>query len=444
MSTSPAAPPPAAPAFTRVRTQAAGAVWPRLWQALSHPLWTAALTMITAAAVVAHLFLPQLPTALAADPLARGAWLAETTGQWPAGAALASLGLFDLAQAPLLRILLPVLALALLLRLYQRLRLAWLARTLAPPVHPLPLTHTFDLTLPGPAAAEMATLTARCTRSGQSSDAGDDPQTGWGDCHHRHTWPAAGIEIGLLLALLAFALNLRGGWQIGGLQIDPGEARSLAPYSAQTLALDADATALTLCCPAAAPLPVDGRGPRLPAATQVQITQISPALRVTAAAAGQPLLLQGIEQGRTPAAALLVRFPQARSERTVAIPDRNLFLRLTGVGPSQFRVQALDAANQVLLTEEVAAAQTLTVAGVELNLHPTRSVGVAVARRPWLGLLALGAALALAGLAWRWRFPYARVGVRRNAAGVAIRWQRQGAAAPPLPLAIPPSTGETV
>lgn len=442
MPTSSPAPLPAAPGFTRVRVQAASAIWPRLWQALSHPLWLAGLLIVGAVAVVAHIWLPQLPTNLAADSLARSAWLAETARQWPWGRLFAALGLFDLAQGTLPRVLLLLLGLALLLRLAQRLRLAWLTRRLTPPLRPLPLTHTCDLALPAPAGVQMARLAGQWPRTAGSASAADAEETWWADRHHRHTWLAPALEIGLLLALLAFALNLRWGWQIGGLQIDPGETHTLAPYSARTLTLDETAAALTLCCPAAPALPVAAPSRPLPAATQVQITQINPALRVTATAAGQPLLLQGIEQGRAPVATLLVRFPQTRSERTVAIPDRNLFLRLTGAGPDQFRVQVLNAANQVLLTQEVTAAETLAVAGIELSLQPTRFVTVAVASRPWLWLLALGMAVALTGLLIRLRFPYERAGVRRSIAGLAIRWQGQKKTAPALDRFLTPSTGE--
>ena len=172
-----------------------------------------------------------------------------------------------------------------------------------------------------------------------------------------------------MLALLALTLNLRLGWQTDLIELDPGEQISLMPLSAASIQLDDTPLAEPCCVPGQlAPLVLDSQQ-RLGIAIRQQA--LNPALAVIANAQGERLDLQAIEQGGVQSTALALRFPQARTERAVAIPQRNLFLRIVNTGPHAFNLQALDASENVLLSQDVTAAATLPLDDLTLELIPT-------------------------------------------------------------------------
>jgi len=164
----------------------------------------------------------------------------------------------------------------------------------------------------------------------------------------------------------------------------------------------------------------------------VRQTQMGPALRMDVLANEQSLLLQPIEQGGSPKQELVLRFPQERSERAVAILERNLFLRIVHTGPDQYNVEALDASSTVLLSQKIEGASSLQLDDMALHFTPTRHLKLGVASRPWLWLLIPGILCISAGLFTRWRFPYLRVGTLTDSTSMAMRWQGQQGAHPTL------------
>ncbi len=421
--------PPPLPAFSPI----APAVLPRLWRTLTHPLWLILLLILIAPAIAAHLWLPQAPTLLAGDTLARDAWLNETTSSIPAGGLLGALGLLDVTHSTLLALLICLLAVALLLRLYDRLHLAWATRHLAPPDRWLPHLNTLThiQTDPTPSALWQHDLPPLLSRWQTAPEKAAPEIESCGDRHQYFNWPAALIEGGLILALCVFVLDLRTGWQIDPISLNPGDTASLAPFSSNTLSLDADAASLHLCCrpDQITPLTAAGMGGW---SLRGRIQQIGSALALAATTNGQEVVLQAVEQSGAPTANLILRFPQPRSERAVAIPDRNLFLRLVAAEQGGFNLQALDAANNLLLAQTITDDTQIALGDLTLTLHPTHFVTLSLSSRPWLWLLLPTLLLTLAGLLCRWRFPYVRVGVRQNADGIAMRWQGQTGARPTI------------
>jgi len=397
----------------------------RTWQAFGHPAALILLLVLLLPALIADIWLPQAPSLLGDDALARNAWLAATAGRYPAGELIQALGLFDLAHNALLRVLLPLLAAVLAVRLCNRLRLAWATRRLSPPRRALPLTTSYDIAVETTVGPEQwrGVCENQCQRGQEEEDAGATQQW-WGDRHQIFTWAAALIELGLMLLALSLALNLRFGWQLDELSLDPGSGVILEPYSAQTLSFAEDAKTLSLCCQPKRQAAVTA-GPMKLGALWLRQMQMGPALKMAVLADEQPLLLQPIEQGGSPKPELVLRFPQKRSERAVAIPERNLFLRIVHTGPDQYNIEALDASSTVLLSQKIEGVATLTLADMALRFTPTRHLKLDVASRPWLWLLIPGILLISTGLFIRWRFPYLRVGAVADATGMAVRWQGQ-------------------
>jgi len=397
----------------------------RLWRGLTHPVWLLALLGLGLAMLASHIWLPQLPAGGAGAPFAASAWMSETVASIPGGSLWAALGLFDLAHNTAARVLLALLAAALALRAIDRLQLAWTTQRLAPPERELPTTTTVDTLVPSPDALPAGRLAGYAHRQ-HTIRTNDDQISEWyGDRNQRFTWAAVLIEAGGLLALAVLLLNLRFGWQVGPISLDPGQSASLEPFSAAIVQLDEGAQTMHLCCDPDQTATVGG-GSFGPPGLRVTEQQIGPALVITAMANNQPVAVQAIEQSGTPSTASVLRFPQARSERVVAIPDRNLFLRIVQTGANAFNVQALDAGNNVLLTREINGAAQLALDDLTVYLRPARFVTLGVRSRPWLWLLVPALVLSLAGGFFRWRFPYSRLGARYGAGSLALRWQGQG------------------
>ena len=419
--TSAEAPPPDIHAAPEARLSALA----QIWRALSHPALLIGLLILAGVALAAHLWLPQLPTPLATDPAAGSAWLDAAAAGIPGGGALQALGLFDVAHNAALRVILPLLAAVLLIHLVNGVLLARAARTPAPPVTWLPGLHAWDATLPtSPDEEGWFRACAEACDAGRMQvttlEAGGEQRLC--DCHFRCQWVSLLTELGLLLALAALLLNLFSGWQVDGLTLDPGASASLSPYADLTVGVSADASQLTLCCPEkSAPL---ARGRIMRGSVLVRATAENSALHITLKREDEALQLQAIEQGARAADALIVHFPEARSERAIAAPEANLFFRLVALDDGGFRVQALDAANQVLFSRDIHETATLPVGDdLTLTLTPTTFVTLSARGRPWTWLLLPALLLTLAGLIWRWRRPYWRLGVLTTSAGAALRWQ---------------------
>ena len=397
----------------------------QVWRVLSHPALLIILLVLAAGAMALHLWLPQLPTALSGDPAASSAWLDGIAAQYPGGEVMRALGLFDLAHNALLRVILPLLAATLIIHFINGVRLARAAREASPPTTWLPGLHAWETTLPQ--SPDDDAWDRACTElcgSGRMKvtrlEDGTDERVC--DCHHRRQWLTLFTEIGLALALIALLLNLFSGWQVDGMTLDPGDSVSLAPYSDLTVTLSEDASQLILCCPETS-APLDEGGIRR-GSVRVQVTAQNDALHITLSQDDKALPLQAIEQGTYATNNLVVHFPETGSERAIAAPDANLYFRLVALENGGFRVQALDAANQVLFSTEVHEETALPLNDdLILSLFPTTFITIRAWGRPWTWLLAPALLLAAIGLLLRWRRPYWRLGALTNEAGVALRWQ---------------------
>ena len=341
----------------------------RIWQVFGHPAALLLLLVLLLPALIADVWLPQTPSVMGDDTLVRNAWLAATAARYPAGEFMQAMGLFDLAHNTFLRLLIVLLAAVLVVRLFNRLHLAWSTRQLSTPLQALPLTSSHDFEMKTAVEPEQweGVCLSQCQRQ-QQEKGGNDGVTfrWWGDRHQTFTWVAALIELGLMLVLLSLALNLRFGWQLDELSLDPGDLARLEPYSVQTLTFAEDAETISLCCQPERNVSVTTGTLKLGALWVRQI-QMGPALKMDVLANEQSLLLQPIEQGGSPEQELVLRFPQERSERAVAIPQRNLFLRIVHTGPDQYNIEALDASSTVLLSQKIEGESSLMLDDMELR-----------------------------------------------------------------------------
>ncbi len=396
----------------------------RFWRTLTHPMLLGVLTALTVSVLAADLWLPQLPTALTSDPVAATAWLNDAAARIPGGTLLQSLGAFDLAHNLALRVLLPLQAAVLLLHLVGGVLRAWDARRLHPPNRWLPGLKTWEAMLsPAPNAVSLRVPCASLCSSPRSDAASeDDGEMEWCDCHYRMQWLALAWELGLLLALMALLMNLYSGWQVAPIVLDPGQSASLAPYADKDVSLSEDATHIAICCPPASALVTQGSvGTE---GVRAHVVSSGQAVQVILTRRGRPLQLQAIEENAHVARQLVVHFPKVRSERVIAAPEVNLAFRLVALDEGGVRVQALDAQNQTLFSQDVHGASDLPVGDdLMLRVHPTSYVTLRVQGRPWTWLLWPAGLLLLLGIFVSWRWPFWRAGMRKNEAGVSLRWQ---------------------
>ncbi len=404
----------------------------RAWRALSHPIWPVVLTVLILLFLLAHLLLPQVPTAMAGDAVAVDSWSTVTAGGMPFGELLHASSLFDLAGNRMLRFLLALSTAILVIRLSNRLWLAWCTRHLQAPSQTLPLTDVYEMIQPStnppqPGQPNHAAFFHRT--SSQPSPADEDLGLWLGDRNQRLTWLTMLIEIGILLIVLTLLLNLQYGWQMADIDLSPGQTVSLSPLSDDTLSLDDSATMVSLCCENQISI-LAGSGGGNTGLIRLLEQQVGPALIARATMDGEELPLQAIEQRGDLTTELIIRFPQERSERAIAIPNHNLLLRIVNAGPQSYRIQVLDASNAILLSDDILGDSNLSIDDLELSFRPTQSVTLSISARPYLWLLIPALFLLLVGLILRWRFPYVRLGVLNDSTGIAIRWQGQKGARP--------------
>lgn len=398
----------------------------RFWRRIGSAWLLIPLSVLAGLVGWGQMMWPQLPTSLVGDTLATSLWLDRTAAsgleRW--------LGFYNLAQQPWVRALVTLLALILVLRLWGRLLLAWQVRILRPPQQWLPLTTLHEARMPSlaPDDASLQVLTHSSHRHARRQEAEASSWEWIGDWHHRRLGWQSLLELGLLLLLLLLVWQLRHGWQKDAILLAPTESLTLSPYTSQTLQMDADGQMIRLCCqPQATMAPETGtlsvRGFHL------QVQRLIPALQVQAHVAGQPLNLQSLDAGQM-STTLLLQFPQERSERAVAIPDRNLVLVVVAQDTDRYQLQLRDAENTPIMSSEISHEGELHWQDVRFQLQATHTSVLSVRYRPGTWLLWPAGLMLLLGLWAAWRWPYLRIGIRSNAAGTVIRWQGQWSAHP--------------
>lgn len=404
----------------------------RLWRGMSSPWLIAPLVLGSGLVWFGQFYLPQLPTPLVGNALASAEWLEKTAGKVSGGQIAQVLGLFDLAHQSWVYGLVALFAFVLVLRLVLRGYLAWRIRDLAPPLTWLPFTRIIDkemaISTPGKNAIHLG---EPCHREDIEINEDAQEQTWIGDCHHERVGLQILIELGLLLLLLMLVWQLRTGWQWDELILIPTQTLTFAPYDKQTLQLDAKGETLTFCCNPKQTLSLSA-GSLSAGGYRLRVEQKIPSLQIQAFVGDQPLFLQSLSNEGQVEKTLILQFPQARSERALAIPDKNLVLVAVAQEDGRFQVQLRDAQNTPILTTEIAQDEILTWQDLTLNIHLTYASVLSVRRRTGSWLWAPALLFLLLGLYARWRWPYVRVGILANKAGAAIRWQGQCWAHPSL------------
>ncbi len=396
----------------------------KIWRVFSHPLWMVILMALTAIMMMVHMWAPQLPSPLVNDPIAASTWLERMANQVPGGAMMRALGLFDLAHNLPLRALLAILGAVLLLQWMNGVLRVFSVRRLTPPEQWAPGLQAWEVSVP---AASMSTTwqeacLSYCSQPRMQEMNAEDARVQLCDCHHRWQWLHLFLELGFLLALASFMLNLHGGWQLDGLVLDPGQHVSLAPYVDKDVLFSDDASQIELCCPSVTASLDQGRV--VDGSIWVNVVARGQAAKITLTKGARALQLQAIEENARIASQLIVHFPEARSERAIAVPEVSRAFRLAALGDGKFLVQVLGPGNDVLASKEVSGNSILPIdKGLTLHIEPTHYVVLRVQGRPWTWLLWPAALLAAVGLFARWRWPYWRMGVRSNDAGIVVRWQ---------------------
>ncbi len=397
----------------------------KIWRVLFHPILLGGLVFVMVWVIAAHLWLPQVPTALANDPVAAASWLDGIAATIPGGRVFRALGLFDLTHNLALRVVLPLLAAVLLARLAAKSWRAWHVRKLAPPKLWMPGLQALDVAVTPPPSPDSLTnachVLSPSSRFTRLDEEGEEISLIC-DSHHRLQWVGLSWELGLLVALGALLLNLYSGWQIEPMVLDPGQSASLAPYKTMDVALSDDASEIVLCCPEVKS-PV-ARGMVRSKGVIARVISIGQAARVALLRNEHPIQLQAIEENARVARQLVIHFPEARSERVIAAPEVNMAFRLVALDDGRVRVQALDVDNQTLFSRDVTEDAELSVEkGLILQIDPTTFVTLRVWGRPWTWLLWPATMLVIIGLFADWRWAYWRMGIRINDAGATIRWQ---------------------
>lgn len=394
----------------------------RTWLRLAHSWLIVPLLVVTIFVGWVQWALAQLPTALAGDALATQLWLDRSGG----GAWLQWLGLQRVAQQGWVRAVLALAALFLVQRLWSRWQLARSARQLQSPLHDLPFTKTLTaqtLALePNQVDEQLAELAERHRLTTKETE--DGVTWEWiGDRQGRRVFWQSLWEIGWLLLLLLVIWQLRAGWQSDALILTPGDTLTLAPYDQLTLQMTEDGSRIRLCCQPTTEMALPGSGMRK-GGLQMTVSRLLPVLQVQARTAQGPLALQDVDASAA-GQELLLQFPQERSERAIAIPERNVVLVVVALGEDRFQLQLRDAANAPLSNSELHGSGELVWQDVHIKLQASRAAELSVGYRPGLWLLWPALALLGVGLWALWRWPYVRWALRGNAAGGHLRWQGQ-------------------
>jgi len=466
-----------------------------LWRILASRSATAWLCASLAVLVTIVVFVPQRPAEALADPLANSRWLESlsvrfgNTANW-----LTSLRLVDVGQSTLLRVLLGLLALNLLLGLVDLLHPMHQASGALPAlraqedggVRPrlgrvsrarLLATSSQAEGPPELTASVAQALKAQGYRLAHSADA---------DWLYADRYVAFGtmLLLGLLLAVAGVVLSERTAWWEDNVSLGPGQVRPLGHGT--DLALQADVvevqsdgqmdsasetsfrTRVTLLREgeAIATGQLPDRFPALYDGLAFYATSTEPALLIQAEdSSGTSVPLQTPETGTTQFTQVVLRFreqeaeespqyivvldlthgrqvgrqfEQRANERYVIVPSRNLSLRLvhepTSTQTTRYRLEVYrgnDASPSEAHTLE--AASSLEIDGDLYSFRPQRHAVIRFGQDYGLGVVLIGAVVALVGLGlgalrrrrrvWVWPEPAEEKAILNLATvGQAVPW----------------------
>jgi hypothetical protein len=390
----------------------------------------AALCAIVALVLLAGYWLPQTPAGGTADALAYGQW--QTHAHAAAGVAYDvafTLGLFSVAQAFWLRLLMAVLVAVLLLRLTDRVARLFAARRPGDALRDEERVRVSDR---APALPNLAAqLRARRYRVVMPADP-DSAEMGWlvGD---RAPWAEIGsvvLHLGLLIVVAGVLVNSILGWDVTRQQLDADAAGPVTlargNLSLQLVNIDpnqrnaqlrlrgvAEPVVLILGQTVSAPWISSAVGSLpAPCCLSLRLTEVTPGFRVSAVnAAGTPLTITASSYAN-PAPEVLLTLRRDEPGRLAAIEASRLAVLISEDNGGRVQVYGVPSGN---LITDTAIQPSLVISNTTLQFKPTLSAAVAAQYRPGDLLLWAGCAGALLGLLGALLWPMQRLIVRRHA-----------------------------
>ncbi len=403
-------------------------VWRSIWQALTSDALAASLCGALFLLGVASLILPQAPVAGVADPVAYSQWQAAARSQ--AGSAytlLETLGLFDLARALWVRILMWALAGSLVARLLDRvIRLASAHRVdgrlqdeirlrVTEQAAPLPelaamlRKRRYRVTMPPPGAVDEWIRADRAP---------------WAEL------ASVTLHLGLLLALAGAMTNALSGWSASRLPVDASHPLQLPggsiteqvelvtvsrPDNRAIVRFGAIGEPVTLTQGSISSAPAIP-GNLLSCCLSLQLTELTAEYQVAARAAdGTPLTIT-LSSYAMPAAEALLTFRPGETERSFAVGGASIGVIVSSRGDGDRARVFTIPDGQVLTDTVIQPSLTISAAAGLMTIGFEARDGAVIAARyhPGVPFLWVGAALALAGLAGALLYPAQYLLIRRH------------------------------
>ncbi len=402
--------------------------WRSIWQALTNDALAALLCGALLLLGIASLALPQAPVAGIADPVAYSQW--QTAAQSQAGQAYAlleTLGLFDLAQALWVRVLMWALAGIVAARLLDRaIRLASARRADERLQDEVRLRVTEQATPLPELAAMLRKRRYRVTMPppGAPEDWIRADRAPWAEL------ASVALHLGLLLALAGVMANSLFGWSVSRLPVDalhplqlPGgsitERVELVtvgrPDNCAIVRFGASGEPVTLTQSSSALAPAIP-GNLLSCCLSLQLTELTAEYEVAARGAdGAPLTIT-LSSYAMPATEALLTFRPGETERSFAVGGASIGVIVSSRGDGD-RVRVFTIPDGQVLTDTVIQPSlTISAAAGLMTIGFDARDGAVIAARyhPGVPLLWVGAALGLAGLVGVLLYPAQYLLIRRH------------------------------
>jgi cytochrome c biogenesis protein ResB len=433
-------------------------LWRILWQVATSDYLLGIVLLTLALAILLAAWLPQTSTSGTALGVNDLDWQAEVQRRFGGDgwfdtirSPLQAVGVFQIADAAWFRLLLALLAFALLARLAESVEGLWQGwRGSAPPDGPLwvAVEGTFDEALTALRRRRLRIVVVDREETGDeqtekvpagSAPAATADQSLSGDTvtprlvrADRWPWGELGpilVYLGGLVVMLGAAVTTLWGWQTGPLPVTAGESVPLGQESdlqlrMQELAQDGQrgvgeirdaAERLVSVSDLAVGRPLTGGG------IGVYLVSSGPALRVQATLSDTQILPLATGRDSEPREELVFPFTDDAPRYAVGVPEVDLVLFLTlprseqaGAAP---RVQLFESGSGQLIQEQDVPDDTIiTVGDVSFILAPVPYAEMRVVRDPGAFWSQLGFVLLIAGVVLWGVLPSRRVWLRRRTA----------------------------
>ncbi len=404
--------------------------WRDAWQAATHDVLVGSLSLIVAVALTAGYLLPQAPAGGTADPLSYSQWQTQAravAGSFFDGASV--LGLFNVAQAFWLRIVIAILAVILGLRLIDRVARMASSRRRRGRGDALRDEERVRVTNKAtPLADIVVRLRKRRYRVSQSPQPEQAEATGGTAWLVIDRAPVAELfsivlHIGLLIALAGVVLNSTQGWEVARQQVDTESPTALqrGKLGLQLVAVDdAAQTAVLNAQGVGQPvvLAVGARGAMvwstqlpLPCCLSLRLNELIPGYHVSAIDdAGRPLTIT-VSSYAEPVRDVLLTIRRDEPGRLVSVESASMAVLVSE--DKGGRVQVYGVPSGKVLTDTAISA-SIVISATTLQFRPTMSVVVAAQYRPGDVFLWVGGVLAVLGLLAVALWPMQRLVVRNH------------------------------